>query len=322
MMPDYFHWFLTELKKRKEKKNLISTGTLTPIRSFEEYSNLVKEAKHQSNAPMFTNCFMMPDEIKRLISIDAFYQLKTNSGLAFVDDESTYYYAFFYFDPKSDFQVPQLDKNILAENVYRQNKMTPNQASFEEKLLGDNFVDNGIYYQVSTIPQMPPEKYWKRLKAIDKTLQSEGKYIAAPTNKQLRKFEKVYKESIDVYVRKKYSRHERKKQRDQGYLYCLTDASGEIYAISISALVHGGAIASNKKYDANGYAAAMALKALESWYNSIPENEMLKKEYMRCRAFGWIKSSNTASLRLHKSLGYNLTDKEMHQFVKPGYAKY
>lgn len=318
----FLHNFFAEIKERKEKESLITRGILTPVTSFEEYSALVKEVKREAKAPLFTNCFMMPDEIKRLISIGAFYRLKMDNGLAFVDDEKTYYYAFFYLDTKEAFHVPQLDRNILAENVYRRDKMMPNQIAFEEKLLGSEFFDNGVYYQVSTIPQMPVEKYRKRLNAIDKLLQSEGKYISAPTDKQLRAFEKVYKESIDVYVQKKYSKKERKRQRDQGFLSCLTDDSGEIYAISISALVHGGAIASNKKYDANGYAAAMAVKALEGWYRTIPEDEAARKEYMRCRAFGWIKSTNTASLRLHKSLGYHLTDKEMHQFVKPGYATY
>ncbi len=322
MRQKFIHNFLLERKKNKEKRNLISKGILIPIHSFEEYSALVKKAKHEANGPLFTNCFMMPDEIKRLISLGAFYQMKTNNGLAFIDDEGAYYYAFFYLDPKNTFQVPQLDKNILSENVYRHDKMLPNQAAFEEKLTEDGFTDNGIYYQVSTVPQLSPEKFWNRLKVIEKSLQAEGKYISAPTNKQLKTFEKVYKESIDIYVQKKYSKKERKKQRDQGFLSCLTDDSGEIYAISISAVLHGGAIASNKKYDANGYAAAMAVKALEGWYKAIPEDESARKEYMRCKAFGWIKSTNTASLRLHKSLGYNLTEKEMHQFVKPGYAKY
>lgn len=314
--------FILHCRRRIETQKLVKKGVIKPVCSYEEYSVIVKTAKKASEFPLFTNCFMMADEINRLIGRRAFYHLKTESGAVFLEDEETYYYAFFYIDPGKSFQIPQLDKSIMTENVYRHDQMSQPQKDFEERLQKMSFVCNALYFQMHSKPQLSPEKYYKQLNAVNRQLELRNMRVAPPINRQLREFEKIYRLAMDPYIQKGYTRKERKRQRDKGFLRCLTDDSMKIYAIQISTEIHGGAIATNPKYDSEGYGVLLFVKSYEAYYRAMPEDEVARKEYMRCKAFGWIKSTNTASLRLHKLLGYTMTGKEMHQFIKPGYCNY
>ena len=170
------------------------------------------------------------------------------------------------------------------------------------------------------MPQLAPEKFWKRYNSVMKFLEYDGKHICVPNNKQLKAFEKIYQEQIDVYTQKKFSRRERRRQRDRGQLHCVADDKGRLYAIAISAEIFGGAIAAKKEFDSNGYAPALMMETYKSFYENLPSDPNEQKEYMRCKAFGWIATTNTVSIRLHKSMGLYFTGKAMHQFVLPSYS--
>lgn len=292
-----------------------------PVESIEQYSALVKEAKKNTEHRLFTNCYMMPDEIKRLISQKRFYQIKSDNGVVFADDEISHYYMFFYVDLTKKITVPQLDRNILAEDVYMEDKITQQQTAFENLLETAGFDLSSTWQQIFQIPQLAPEKFWKRYNSARKFLEKDGKHICVPDNRQLKEFEKIYREQIDVYTQRRYTKRERRRQRDNGCLHCVADEKGRLYAIAISAEIFGGAIASKKEFNFNGYASILQLEMCKSFYENLPENLEQRKEYMRCKTFGWIATTNTASLRMHRSIGLYTTGKAMHQFVLPGFAK-
>lgn len=315
-----FKKFFREYLRKKNVQKLIRGGVLKPVESFEEYSTLVKEAKKNAEHRLFTNCYMMPDEIKRLTSQKRFYQMQSDNGVVFVDDEISHYYMFFYLDLTKKITVPQLDRNILAENVYIEDKMTQQQTAFENLLGTAGFNLVNTWQQIYGIPQLAPEKFWKKYHSAMKFLSNDGKHICAPSNKQLKEFEKIYREQINVYTQRRFTKRERRRQRDNGRLHCVADDKGRLYAIAISAEIFGGAIAAKKEFDSNGYAPALMIETYKGFYENMPADPQQQKEYMRCRAFGWIATTNTVSLRLHKSIGLYTTGKAMHQFVLPGFA--
>lgn len=314
--------FFNELKRKWNIRKLLEADILTPVHSFEEYAALVKEAKENCTHRIFTNCYMMPDEIKRLIFIKSFYRVKADNALAFVADEVGYYYMFLYVDNEKEIHLPQLDRQTLVENVYYEGRRTAAQERFEDTIKGAGFTFLNTYQAIVDRPQIKPEKYWRAFRALEKSLAAEAKKIAVPSYKQLRAFEKIYRQEINRFVQKRYTRKERKQQADQKLLHCITDEKGEIYAIHISGFLHGGAIASRSDCHNNIYSTALLFYVQQYFYSNMPEDLEGQKEYMRPKGIGgWIAVDNTPSWRMHKQLGIVANGKAMNQFVLPGFAK-
>ena len=223
---------------------------MTPVRSFEEYAELVKTAREGAKRRLFSNCYMMPDEIKRLIRLGLFYRIAAEDCLAFADDEGDYYYLFLFADLEKPFHLPQLDCNMLVENVYYDKRKTQEQEQFEVVVRESGFHYQNTYLSVMAKPQLAPETFWQRMKAIEKSLAAEHKKIAPVQTSQLRAFKKIYKKEIDVYTRKRYTNREWKEHIKNNLLYCVTDDTGEVYAIWMSGVLHGGAIAA--RHDCHG----------------------------------------------------------------------
>lgn len=308
--------FAKRIREWHKHKELIKEGILIPVKSYEEYVALVKEAKQKASNKVFSNCYMLPAEIKRLISLKSFYQVNTETGLVFVDDEGPYYHMVFFVDIKSKLVLPTLEKDILIENVYYEGRKTQLQDDFEKFLESVGCVFLNTYRGLEEKPSLAPDKFFKKLSVLENTLAIEGKKIAVPKYEQLPEFEKVYRSIIDKYVQKKFTLKERKKQADAGLLYCITDNSGKIYAIAVRASVQGGAYGSRKEYQNNIYAPVLLFYLFKNFYDNIPKDLDEQKRYMRSRSIsGWIAVDNKASWRIHKMLGIKATGKSMNQFV-------
>ena len=251
--------FIHKIKQWYKHQKLIKQSVLIPITSYDQYAALVKEAKDNSKNKVFSNCYMLPAEIKRLPHLKKFYKVKTEQGLAFADDEGDYYYLFLYVNMSVSFTFPSLEKDILIENVYYEGRKNKKQEIFESFLLDSGCEFLNTYRSIEDRPSLSPDKFFKKLEVLEKTLALEGKKIAIPSYKQLDEFEKVYRSIIDKFVQKKYTRKERKAQADAGYLYCITDESASIYAIAIKACVHGGAYGSRSDCQNNIYAPILVL---------------------------------------------------------------
>lgn len=308
--------FISKIKLWHRHRKLIKDGILIPVESYEQYATLVKDAKANSEHKLFSNCYMLPAEIKRLIALKKFYQVKTNTGLAFADDEGSYYYLFLYVDLAESLVLPRLEKDILVENVYYEGRKTELQCNFEQLVQSAGCVYLNTYNAVTDRPQLAPDKYWKKLEALQNSLAAEGKKICQPTERQLKEFERIYRETIDKYVQKRYSKKERNEQRKKGYLHCVVDKDDRIYAIQINRIIHGGAIATRKDCQGGIYSPGLMLYVFQEYYQNMPTDSEKKKEYMRPKGIGgWIAVNNKASWRLHKMLGIEATAKSMNQFV-------
>ena len=308
--------FINKIKLWYRHRKLIKDGILIPIESYEQYTALVKEAKANSEHKLFFNCYMLPAEIKRLIELKNFYQVKTKDGLVFIADEDVYYHMVFFVDLHKRFSLPYVEKDVLVENIYYEGRKTEAQEKFEEFLLdlGCTFINT--YRSIEDKPSLAPDKFFKKLDVLEKTLALEGKKIAVPTYEQLPEFEKVYRSIIDKYVQKKYTRKERRKQADAGLLYCITDDSAAIYAIAIKACVNGGAYGSRSDSQNNIYAPILVLYLFKDFYDNIPNDTEERVKYMRSKGIGgWIAIDNKASWRVYKLVGIKSTSKSMNQFV-------
>lgn len=175
--------FIHKIKQWYKHQKLIKQSVLIPITSYDQYAALVKEAKDNSKNKVFSNCYMLPAEIKRLIHLKKFYQVKTEQGLAFADDEGDYYYLFLYVNMSVSFTFPSLEKDILIENVYYEGRKNKKQEIFESFLLDSGCEFLNTYRSIEDRPSLSPDKFFKKLEVLEKTLALEGKKIAIPSYK-------------------------------------------------------------------------------------------------------------------------------------------
>lgn len=305
---------IDRIRQWYKHRKLVNSSVLTPIQSYEQYVNLVKDFR--KNKKIFSNCYMLPSEIKRLIELKCFYKVKTSQGLVFVDDEGGYYHTLLYVDLSEKFRLPVLDKDALVENVYYEGRKNIEQIKFEDLLLDMGFTFTSTYRSIMDRPSLSPEKFYKKLAVMDKALALEGKKVAIPKYSQLQEFDEVYHSIIDKFVQKKFTLKERKKQADSGQLYCITDDRDKIYAIAIRACVSGGAYGSRKDCQNNIYAPILLLHLFKDFYDHVPKDEKAQKEYMRSKGIGgWIDVNNVSSWKINKLVGIEATGKSMNQFV-------
>lgn len=310
--------------RRASAERLIAQGVLRPVRSFEQYAELANAARQNAQHRLLGNCYMLPDEIKRLIRMGWFYRLDATGCLAFVDDEDDYYSVFLFADLERSFHLPQLDRDMLVENIYYDQRKTHAQERFESAVLADGFRYESTYLSVWEKPQLSPDVFWQRMKAVQRSLAAENKRVVAANEGQVEAFRKIYKDEIAKYTRKRYSDEEWKAYARNRLLSCVADEKGEVYAIRINSALHssfrGGAIAARHDCHGRGYATALLLSEHIEFYRNIPDGTEKQIRYMESKAIGpWISTDNKASWRLFKGIGRTASGKAMTQFVKPGF---
>ena len=315
---------IAEYLRNKQVQKLINRKCLEPILSYEQYSSAVKTAKAKTEHKLFTNCYLMKHEIQRLIDLGSFYQIiyenDNCNGVTFVGDERSHYRVFVYVDPNRDFGIPRLDRSALIETVYLDGRESEQQKNFESRLKKADFHFYMKYHQIDCTPRLEPKEFWRKYHAIDKFMKVDGVRVCIPNDEQLCQFYEIYREEIDIYTQTYCSMDERRAQREAGYLYCLSDRQDQVYAISMSGRIYGGAIAVKREYVSNMYGTALMFGAVKGFYEDMPDDMYQRTEYMRPKAFGWIATMNSASRRVHGSLKVLNTGKAMNQFIRAGYV--
>lgn len=309
---------LEEQVRQKQIDMLVDRGLIKPIISFDEYNDAIQKAKREAQHRLFTNSYMMRAEVERLIKLNLLYQISIGNGIGFVENQKSYWRLHLYIDLEKRLRIPRLDKSILIEAVYLEDKITESQKKFRDILYKEDIIHfyetyrHFVYYNI-----ISKKQYDAYYRTIQKTLEKEKSYICVPNDEQLYQFERLYREYIDIYTQSFYTFEERKQQRDKGLIGVLVDMTGKVLAISLSYTIGGGAIAVRSDCSANIYATAFFINSLKDKYKDEAE---LKKHAAEPQGYGWISSRNTASIRLHEMFGLKWTGKAFDQFIIPGYT--
>lgn len=309
---------LEEQVRQKRINMLVGDGVIKPIRSFEEYSEVIQKAKREARHRLFTNSYMMRAEVERLIKLKLLYQISIDNGVGFVENQQSYWRLHLYIDLEKKLQIPKLDKSILIEVVYVEGKITESQKKFKDILHKEDIIHfyetyrHFVYYN-----KISKKQYDVYYRTIQKALDKEGSYICVPNDEQLYQFERIYREYIDIYTQSFYTFEERKQQRDKGLIEVLVDKTGEVLAISLNPTIGGGAIAVRSDCSANIYATAFFVNSLRDKYKDETE---LEKHVTEPQGYGWIATRNVASIRLHEMFGLEWTGRAFDQFIIPGYT--
>lgn len=298
----------------------IDEGVLVPVKSFDEYRFAIQEAKESAAHKLFTNSYMMRAEVERLIRLNLLFRLKIKNGVAFVENQQSYWRAHLHIDLEKKLQIPKLEKSILVEMVYLNGKQTEEQGrflSFFRREEYSHFYET--YLQIDSIPKISQKEFVSHYEILMGLLAKENVSICIPDDEQLKQIEEIYHQQIDMYTQTFFTVEERMQQRDQGLITCLADQNGEVRAISFSPKIGGGAIAVKEEYTSNIYAVSLMVDGLKGFYSDDDKNSADKKARPRRNYPGYVATRNKASRRLHEKFGISYTGKAFDQFVIPGF---
>lgn len=300
-----------ESLQTKCTENLITRGILKRVTSIVEYSSLIMEAKRKAEIPLYSNCYLKQDEIKRLIAQQRFYLLLgENNGVLFLEDHKSHYQGYFFADLRGPLRFPKLDKSILIEHIYR--------AGGQIKLPDAEFHFYDTFQQMGLSPHLSPVAFWNMFDVSEALFQKKGFKFETPTDEQLIQCQELYHNNMDKYSQVYYSMEERKLQRDKGLLQVASDKKGIVHALLISPFVRGEAIVSRKEIASAPALTALLLLAYKPFYENYPSDPDKIKDYMRPKSFAWVARSNYASDKMQKRLMIQPTGKFMDQYVMPG----
>lgn len=275
--------------------------------SYEEYKSLVSDFRTNCRKA-FSNNYFMPNSIKRYIELERAYYERTDRGLFFYFDEETYYRVCIYVDASIPFSLEKKDKKLYFRVTYKEGREEKELPKIREYLGEIGFS------QVSKTVQVKGdvEKLVERCGGIERyrdAMERKGFSIVRATPDQYKEIEEFILSSqiIKDYHMEYMTESEKAALPNGAYIY-ITDGNGNICGASIcrvdGEISHGVGVAVKDQYKLLGFAPILADYRFK-WLKG------LGVKY----AVGWIVTTNSTSIRYHKSLQYEFTDKYAEEWV-------
>lgn len=277
------------------------------LRGIEEYKALLKEVKKEHKVT-FSNLYFMPKDIERYINLGRVEYENNEAGVLFYFDEESYYRVCMYVEAGGTFSISRRDKKLLVRNIYRKKEQDDKLSEFEKYLERNQFDFVGTSFQIKgSVSEM-----WQNCLRLEK-------YFFAMEKKGFRCIEadySHYKEIenliLDSGIIKDYQMNYLTEQEKQmmipGSYLCILDKQDQICAASIAFIHDGvaqdGVIAVKEEYKMKGIAPMLTYQRCK-WFC---ENKVDSAQ-------NWILIDNDASIRYHKSLGYEFTDKYANDWL-------
>lgn len=129
---------------------------LTNVNQYYALLNTVKAA-YKVAGPMYTNCYFTADSVERYVSERRLYSVLLSNGLLFLQNQGNFYKLQMWLVKIAPFDIPKLEKPLVAELVFRLDKPVNEQVKVEKLLTS---VGMQLYREMKeiTIGSVPPEK--------------------------------------------------------------------------------------------------------------------------------------------------------------------
>ncbi|MGN0375532.1 MAG: GNAT family N-acetyltransferase [Butyrivibrio sp.] len=268
--------------------------------NFTEYRELIKEVKASGNK-VFSNIYSLPAEMKEYIKAERMYYEKCAAGVIFYLDEGKYYKVYLCVDEQKEMKILPKEKKLLIKNVYNKCQSIQTENLLEHSLLKNGFYKAGVVLQVRAECSVVMKKSSKIDKFV-RMMNRNGYYCISADQSMQKEIEALidHDSIIQDYHIEYRTEEEKYKDIEQGLFLCIVDKQKEICAASIATIqngiAEGVAIAVREEYKMNGFAPVLTY-------------ERCKRLYDQGVYFinGWILENNDASIKYHKSMGYQFT---------------
>lgn len=281
------------------------------LKNLDDYYTLIKKARKKCRIS-FSNMYCLADEIQRYINLGRLYFIELEKGVAFIIDEEKYYKLCLYIDSTTSFSIPELDKKILMRNIYREGSKANSVQQVESGLNQNGFQKAGTSIQIQGSPSEIVDKK-KNIERCISIIERNGYKIVQADASMMDGIESLLAEVPFLHDYHADFKTEEEKQQNlkQGGYLCVIDASGKVCAATVTwvrgRLADGGAIAVGEQFQRLGLAPAISYERLKK----------LKEQGVEGLQ-GWVLLDNEASIRYHKSMGFEFMDRYADEWIREG----
>ncbi|MCM1568120.1 MAG: GNAT family N-acetyltransferase [Roseburia sp.] len=276
------------------------------VDTYDRYKEYIIETKSRVGKTV-SNDYMFREQVERYIGLGRLYVEEVEAGCLFYSDEDTHYRCYFYLNPSLNMKVCKKDKLVLAQVIY------PNARTNGELtglLENGGFRLSGVMDYIQNHPETAMEKLKKPMKAVEKLFEQNKLHYRTLEQAQLSEFVSLQGEiqNIPYYELAYYTEEEYLQMIEKGWLLCVVNEKHEICAV--------------RQFECQN-------KMLHSWY-AIKES--YQKEYGIAimfmyhsfkyalengvkKIYGWVRRDNRESIKFHKKLGFEWTDRMMEEWT-------
>ena len=272
------------------------------INSLEEYKALLAENKAR-HCGIDTNSFLMKKDVERMISGGSLYVEEYPSGLVLFSDEGDYYKAYYHIGKDQGFPSITVEKPVIIDELDKAGKRSSQIDRIREKAERKGF------------------RYYRTNRQYEKDLgekMQEMKETPAPLNllfleeddhplteDLLRQSVQLWDENLelaDIEVA------HRKLEANTG-IACIVTPENRVVVTEWYKNEDGRSEGRHTVTDRHFRGRGLASRLLDAWCGRAAEAGMQK-------AVTWIADVNTASIQLHRSVGFQETDTVCRQYIK------
>ena len=259
----------------------------------------------------YSNNYLSFEAIKRYISLNRIYFDTAENYFMIYTDEEKYYRAYVYMNQETKLHIKKMDKPILIRTIYKKDDKLDLILLLEKMLREQQFELYDKIVQICAKPLEMKEEVTRKLEKAQLFLKRAGIYLDyacahnIPEIMSLKKEEEALKDYHFLYE----TEDEIKENVERGYYRCAFNMNGEICAAQQFSVenyaAQGNWLAVKEQYKIRyGIGYAMA-------YHSF----MYAIEHDIPNYFGWVACNNEKSLKYHREIGYEITDKYSDEWV-------
>lgn len=277
------------------------------LKDIETYGDLISNMRKKG--VKFTNNNLFSDDIKQFIERKRIKFHCDERCLIFCLDEEKYYRLLFHVDPAHPWTLPEFDKPALIRTRFVKDKKKPDLLKLEEQMREKGFLlkDTSVFITLDFAPFK--ETYRQKFE--------RSKKILSPSNLRIIKADYSYRGQIDklmdgqnqikYYHRPHQTEDEIKSAYDQGCYTAIINEENEIVAYTSGGFGKGKlqpdiAMVIREDYKRSGLAVILFYYCLAN-----ESSDLMRKTS--------IDLANSASVKLHKKLGWKFTDKYMDDWL-------
>lgn len=259
---------------------------------------------------LFTNNYLMQDDVNRLIQCGRFYQIRHEAGVTFLSDEKKYYRALLHVDYRKPYRLQRLDKPVLVQVEYQKGRKKDAQLAMEERLKADGFLLKDTVVQIKWNIEARREEYRKQFQRLEKMLAAMKFRIETVDYSYHEQVEELLQqqEMMQYYHFPYQTEAEVKELYDSGNVVCILDDTDTVLAYH-SIIINGGCYGAEFVVR-DGYKVRYSLAPILQYYRgSFLEYPVMK---------GYMLLDNADSIRLHEKLGWEFTNRYKDNWMREG----
>lgn len=257
----------------------------------------------------FTNNNLFSEDIRSFVERKRIKYHVSERCLIFFLDEEKYYRLLFHLDPDHSWDLPKLDKPVLIRTRFTKGKKKAELLKLEGQMREKGFVlkDTNVFVTLDFAPFK--EFYRQRYERSKKILKASHLRIIGADYSYRSQIDKLMdgQDMINYWHRPYQTEDEIKSAFDRGCYTAIVNEKDEIVAYTSGGVGEGKlqpdiAMVIKDEYKRSGLAVILFYYCL-----AYEPSDLMRKTS--------IDLANSASVKLHKKLGWKFTDKYMENWL-------